>query len=321
MKKATKIWLVIAASLILIGFIMFISVMNQYKWDFTMLSTRTFETNDYELTEDFHSISIETSTANIQILPYNDGKCKVVCFEDIKSKHSVIVQEDTLVINEIDTRSWYDHIGINFRSPAITIYLPKTEYDSIRIRDNTGKIEISNEFTLNSMEISSNTGNVKVFASVAELLKIKTTTGKIQVENLSAGTVDLTVSTGEVTVSNITCTEDVKIIVSTGKAKINKVTCKNLISKGNTGDIILNNVVASESFSIQRSTGCVKFENSDAAEIFATTDTGDITGTLLSDKVFIPKTDTGRIDVPKTSTGGKCELTTDTGNIKITILN
>ena len=31
------------------------------------------------------------------------------------------------------------------------------------------------------------------------------------------------------------------------------------------------------------------------------------------------KTDTGRVDVPKTVEGGRCEITTDTGDIKITV--
>ena len=49
------------------------------------------------------------------------------------------------------------------------------------------------------------------------------------------------------------------------------------------------------------------------------THTGDVSGNLLSDKVFITETDTGRIDVPKTTTGGKCEIKTDTGDIRISI--
>ena len=49
------------------------------------------------------------------------------------------------------------------------------------------------------------------------------------------------------------------------------------------------------------------------------TNTGNITGTLVTDKVFLAHTDTGRIRVPTTTTGGRCELTTDTGNILLDI--
>ena len=46
---------------------------------------------------------------------------------------------------------------------------------------------------------------------------------------------------------------------------------------------------------------------------------GNVTGTLLTDKIFLAQSDTGRVDLPKTVGGGKCEITTDTGNIEISV--
>ena len=63
----------------------------------------------------------------------------------------------------------------------------------------------------------------------------------------------------------------------------------------------------------------MRFKNSDANDIFVETDTGHVTGTLLTDKVFITQTDTGDVDIPKTVDGGRCEIITDTGDIKINI--
>jgi DUF4097 and DUF4098 domain-containing protein YvlB len=83
--------------------------------------------------------------------------------------------------------------------------------------------------------------------------------------------------------------------------------------------MILENVIATEKISVERTTGDVKFAFCDAGEIFVKTDTGDVTGSLLTDKVFITETDTGKIHVPKLTTGGRCEISTDTGDIKISI--
>ena len=47
--------------------------------------------------------------------------------------------------------------------------------------------------------------------------------------------------------------------------------------------------------------------------------TGDIKGSFLTNKIFIAKTNTGDIEVPKTSAGGRCELSTNTGDIKVRI--
>ena len=76
-------------------------------------------------------------------------------------------------------------------------------------------------------------------------------------------------------------------------------------------------MIAAETFSIERNTGDVSFDGSDATEIFVKTTTGQVKGSLLTDKVFVAQTDTGHVDVPKTTTGGRCEITTDTGNVEI----
>lgn len=319
MRKTTKIWIVIAASLVFVGLIMFAAVMSEYKWDFSKLSTGKYETNTYEISEEFSNLSMNTDTADIIFALSDDGKCRVECYEEEKAKHSVAVQENTLVIKMIDERTWYDYIGINFGSPKITVYLPKAEYASLFIKESTGDIEIPKNFKFEGVDISSSTGDVNFFASASKLIKIRTSTGNVCVENTSAETLDLSASTGRITVSNVICGGDANINVSTGRTNLNNIECKNLTSSGDTGDISLNHVIAAEKFSIKRSTGDVRFDGSDAAEILVETDTGDVTGTFLSEKIFFVETDTGSVDVPESITGGRCEITTDTGDIELDI--
>ena len=193
------------------------------------------------------------------------------------------------------------------------------EYSTLIIEESTGDIEITPYFKFKTVDVSVSTGDVTCYASATERVKIEGSTGDICVENISAGEVDITVSTGKVTVSNVTCTGDVSVNVSTGKTVMTDVVCQNMDSNGSTGKISLQNVAASGTLSIKRSTGDVHFDGCDAAEIYVTTDTGSVTGTLLSEKVFIAASDTGRIDVPKTVTGGRCEITTDTGDIRLSV--
>lgn len=319
MSKGAKIWLIVAASLILIGGIIFVGVMTMLKWDFAKLSTNPYETNEYEMDEAFKAISVDIDTADITFISSENSKCSVVCYEQKNLKHSVTVKDDTLVIETVDTRKWYEHIGITFDTPKITVAIPEGEYGALSVRSSTGDVEISKDFKFESMDLSTSTGDVKNAASAAEAIKIKTSTGNIGIEGIAAGSLDLSVSTGRVNVSGVACEGDVSVVVSTGKAYLVDVACQNLSSSGNTGDISLKQVVAEERFSIERSTGDVKFEGCDAAEIFVEADTGDVKGSLLTDKVFITQTDTGRVDVPKSITGGRCEITTNTGNIQITI--
>jgi len=319
MRKNTKTLLVIATFLIVIGLIMFTLVMKKFSWDFTKLSTTNFETNTYEIDEAFNNISMDTDTADIIFALSNNGKCLVKCYEDSNEKHFVTTKEDTLIIKRNDNKNWYNNIKINFNSPKITVYLPKTEYNSILIMESTGHIKLPDTFKFNDVNISLSTGNVSFSASATEKVKIKASTGNINVKNMSAKELDLSVSTGDISILNVTCESNVNINVSTGKARLNNIECENLNSNGDTGDIFLENINIIEKLYIKRSTGDVKLDSSDAGEIYIKTDTGDVTGNLISEKIFITQTDTGSIDVPKTVNGGKCEIITDTGDVKITL--
>lgn len=319
MRKGTKIWLIIGSSFIVLGVLIFASVMTINRWDFTKLSTVKYETNTYPVSEEFNSISMKTDTADIFFLPSGDGTCQVICYEQEKIKYSVAVQDGTLTINALDERKWYDYIGIALGGPKITVYLPKTEYDMLFIKASTGDIEIPENLRFENIDILASTGDVQCYASVSGFIKIKLSTGDIRVENVSADALDLSVSTGDVTTSSIKCEGDIKIKVSSGDVRLTDIACKSFISTGSTGDISLKNVIATEQFSIKRSTGDVRFESCDAAAIFVETDTGDVSGSLLKDKTFVVESNTGRIDVPKTVSGGRCEINTATGDISITI--
>lgn len=320
MSKKTILWLTAAAALILTGSAIFVGVMSAMDWDFSKLSTSEKQTNHYEVSEDFQDISIRTNTADVLLVPSEDGKISVSCHEYARQKHTVSVVDNTLVIQYTDTRKWYDHIGINFGSAKITIAIPGGVYGDLSVRSHTGDVKLLEEYQFESIDISLTTGNVTCRATSLSDIKIKTTTGDILVDHVTAAGLSLVTSTGKVTANGVNCSVgDVSVRVSTGKTALTDLLCKNLTSEGDTGSITLKNVIASGRFSIERDTGNVKFENCDAEEIFVETDTGDVKGTLLSEKVFMAKSDTGKISVPKTVTGGRCEIETDTGDIKIQI--
>ena len=120
-------------------------------------------------------------------------------------------------------------------------------------------------------------------------------------------------------IRSVACAGNVGVSVDTGEAELTDVSCKRVVSNGSTGSITMENVLAEEAITVQRSTGDVKFEQCDGAEFLVTTSTGNVTGTLLSEKVFITQSSTGRVEVPETVTGGKCKITTSTGDILMSI--
>lgn len=320
MSKTTKIFLIIAGVLVVAGIAVFLVVMSINGWNFKKLSTVEYETNSYVIEEDFNKVIITTIEADIEILPSDDGKCKVVCYEEEKVKHEVKVESNTLVVDAKNSRKWYDYIRFfSFSPPKITVYMPADKLTSLYINGSTGDVDISSDFAFENIGISASTGNVNCYASAKDEIRIELNTGGIDITGITANKLNLSTSTGKIKVKMVTCSGDISVKVTTGDAIVMATDCKNLYSTGNTGDIKVVGVEAREKFNIERSTGDVEFENSDANEIYVKTSTGDIEGTLLSNKIFITQTSTGDVDVPRSTSGGKCELTTSTGDIEIEI--
>ena len=321
MRTATKVWLIVAGALTALGIIVFGTAFMAIGGDIAGFSTNKYETNEHQITDEFENILIKSNIATIKLVASEDDSCSVVCYEQTNLKHSVSVKDGALEIKVVDGRKWYEHIGINFSAPTVTVYIPKGEYGDLDISVSTGDVDIPKEFGFENIDVTASTGRVMLGATVKQEVNITTTTGDIVGNGVTAASMKLSVSTGRVELNGITCEGDLSVSVSTGKARVSGVTCKNFRSYGDTGKLYLGHLKAEEKIRVKRSTGDVTFEACDAAEISVRTDTGDVEGTLRSDKVFITRTDTGDVDVPRTTSGGRCEIITDTGDIEISIID
>lgn len=292
-----------------------------------------YETVTTECAGDFTKIVIQGKTETVRIRRIEEASPdtrtpRVTCSETDRMKHTVTVENETLTIRTVDTRKWYDHIGIHASgSPEIVLYIPDFPY-ALEIETHTGDVEIQGPSLGGDIRIQTETGDVSVQDAVGVNVSVQTSTGDIRwayreaptsekvniVENLS-----LITSTGHIRVENASCRGDLFLQVSTGKTLLENCRFANLESTGSTGDITLKNTVIKGDLNIRRSTGDVKLEDSDAAEIHIQTETGDVTGTLLSPKNFFTETSSGKVQVPRSVTGGECGITTSTGDIKLEI--
>ncbi len=319
MKTVTKISLIIAAVLTVVGGLIFTLALALEGWDIKKISTDKFETRTLEIYDNFENILVDIDTADIKFLPGETENTQILLKEYKNEKHTTDVTDKTLKITLTDKRHWTDYISFfSFESPKITVYLPKEEYLSLKIDTDTSDIEIPKNFKFQDINIKGSTADVKSEAMVKGDINITLSTGDITLSEIMAQNLNLKVSTGEVTLSKI-ATENLNLTVTTGDSNLKDISCTNLISNGDTGDMVLNNVIAYCIFNIKRNTGDINFDSCDASQVSIKTTTGDVIGTFETSKVFLCASDTGRIDVPKSTEGGKCEITTDTGDITIKI--
>ena len=154
MKSAAKVWIIIAVCLIFIGLIIFGGVMTMLEWDFTKLSTEKYETNIYDISEDFDSVSVITDTAQVVFLPSENSESRVICHEEKNAKHSVSVKDGVLIVELVDTKKWFNYISISVgNTPKLTVYLPKDEYASLTVVGSTGDVNVPEDFKFGSIDI------------------------------------------------------------------------------------------------------------------------------------------------------------------------
>ena len=340
MRRSVKIWIIVAASLICAGAIILGGVVTMNgSWNITNLFKTQYEVNEYSITDEFHDIVIKTSTADIEVVSSQSQDSSVICHERENLRYEVTVTDGVLEIKLIDSRKWYEHISFfSVDTASVKLVLPVGEYGDLTVKNSTGDVSTVKEHSFEKIDISvstgdiknyasskgdieikTTTGDVKNYASSEGKIKIKTETGDITADGVSAESVELSVDTGRIKANGLTCQKELRVTVDTGKCELVRVSCGELTSKGNTGDISMTSLISEGRIDIERDTGDVRFEYCDAVSVEISTETGDVKGSFLTDKVVYADTDTGRIDIPRCKSGGICEITTDTGDIKISI--
>jgi DUF4097 and DUF4098 domain-containing protein YvlB len=207
---------------------------------------------------------------------------------------------------------------VNISIDAITtdvVFLPSTD----------GKCKVvayQEENTEYAVSVADGTLNVQLVAEkkwYQEAFNFEEEKLTVYLPKTAYGTLTIDITTGDIEAKDILC-ERLTIDSTTGDVELKNVTCKTLFTDGTTGDVELENVVATESMYIERTTGDVEFVRCDGAEITVKVTTGDVSGTLLTEKIFLADTSTGDKEIPQSTTGGKCTITTTTGDISIKIV-
>ena len=319
MKKGKKIIIAVTCALLVVGIALFIFGLAMLGFDFKKFDAQEIQTNEYLLEEEFENIVIDVDTSDVSLIALQNTQGKVSVSDKEKVKHTVTVKDKTLFIGVEDTRKWYDHIGINFAELSVTLELPSGNYKALTVETDTGNCSISQSLSFENITVGTDTGDITMYASCTGTMDLETDTGFVLLRNTTAKEVKIETDTGDINLADVTVEETLQRECSTGKTTLTRVKAKNFISNGSTGDVHINECEFLQTLRIKTSTGDVRIELSDAGELFVETSTGDVKGILLSEKIFITKTSTGDIRVPSSTAGGRCEITTSTGDIFIEI--
>ena len=220
MKKSTKIMIALALCLIITGGIIFTYAMSSIGWDFTKLSTVSYVDVTYDVNESITEVSVTLDTADVTILPSEDGFCKVECYTEKDSPITARVENGCLIIEKNYSKAWYDYVGINFEGETVTVYLPETICAELNVKVSTGDVTLSRVISEEKMTIKTSTGDVMLEACDSAEILIKTGTGDVTASLLSPKSFDTTTSTGDVSVPESADGGKCTVTTSTGDIKI-----------------------------------------------------------------------------------------------------
>ena len=291
-----KVFITISVIILGLAALILLATLSACGWSFNRLLHPEVR-NTCEITDDFSDIEISIGTSDIKFVATDGEDVRVELVDGYKVTHSASVIDGILKIGTRDERQWYEHITIIPVEYEVTVYLPRTAWGALNIDAGTGDIEISRDFSFESVYVNASTGDISFESSVVGNATFALSTGDIEIKSESVGELAVSVSTGDIDLSH--------------------VNCKNLSTVSTTGSTELVSVIVEGKLSVECSTGDVNLIASDAGEIKIKTGTGDVKGTLLSPKIFYAETSTGRVNVPRSTEGGICEITTTTGDIKI----
>ncbi|MCR5687764.1 MAG: DUF4097 domain-containing protein [Lachnospiraceae bacterium] len=234
----------------------------------------------------------------------------VVLGFDPEKLANVQFSENTYEVNEsfrnIEIKSSIEHVRFAVSSDGkcrVATYCPDTISAEAMVEDNCLKIRTVDEGGVK--------GHIGIFVTEPYIT--------VYLPEKSYGSLQINQSFGKVSIPKGFTFTEADIESTTGGVSVSADITDSVAIKTTTGDVLLRDVAVSGDMNISCTTGEVQLEDCDASAITIKTSTGDVSGTLLTPKTFITDTSTGDIDVPDSEGEGRCEISTATGDIDISI--
>lgn len=238
MSKGKKIAIIIAVIFIGVGILMAGAALVLTGFNFSKLNTRNYEVQKVEVDETFNNIEIEDVECDIQLAKSNDGICRVEFTATEGIEHNISVDNGLLKVTRIDTRKWYECIGIfSWEEMRVTVYLPEKEYDSLKLNTVSGNIIVPEEFIFVNAVASSTSGDVIMSYVEAEELFASSTSGDVELFSVIInGDADIKAVSGDIELEGCDA-ESFRIKTVSGDVDGEILTTKNFVTNTTSGNV------------------------------------------------------------------------------------
>ena len=316
MKDGTKIALLAAGILLLLGVGAMIGGMRALRFDFTRLGTADPVTRTAEFTEPITDISLKGVHCETVLKPAPDGVCRVVFTGGEKLLLHASAESGTLTVSVEDGRKWYEMIGVFSFSDGLTVFLPEREYGSLTVELTSGSLEIPEDFVFSALTVQNVSGAVKLAAS-ADRLNVHTTSGAISVNGVRAKQAEIGSTSGSIRLSEVNAEETLTVETTSGSVTLEKCSAREIFACSTSGGIRLSEADAEDTLTVESISGGIRLDGGQAQKTEITSSSGSVKGTVTGEYLYDVRTSSGSISVPESGGSRLFRVTTSSGSVRI----
>ncbi len=232
--------------------------------------------------QDFHRIRIDVIAADVELIPSEDDKCRVMTTDSDYVEYTVDVAEDTLTVRATDTRKWYERLfTVSLGGRSVKVALPREEYKSLTVETVSGDVSINVRYTFSEdVTLTSASGTVGTAAAVGGHLEMRSTSGALCAMG-SLNTVTARSTSGKITLGGKTvdgdCTATAADLETTsGEIRVQTATLESLTAKTSSGGIRMESVTVAESVNAETTSGGISLLYTACGTLTVETGSGSI---------------------------------------------
>ena len=272
----------------------------------------------YDVDESFHSVSVRASSDDVQLLPAEDGRCRVSCGESERCRYRVSVENGTLTVTREDEGK--GQIGISFSTESIPlrIYLPEQSCKALTVDCSSGDVEAAEGLRFDKAEIGTTSGEIALRDFTAKELTLSSTSGDISLSRCDLGTLELSSTSGEIDLEDVVCTGAAKLRATSGDSTLEDSTLGSLDLSCTSGQVTLTRTVCGGALKVETTSGEITLRDLGAESFELSTTSGDVEGSVRGPVDFIVDSTSGDIHTSGGVRGAApCRVSTHSGDVDL----
>lgn len=314
-KKSTKIWLIAALVLILLGTVIGTVCLKTVGYDWSAFRLNdSFTQETQQIHQSIQDLDVFIQSGSLYIKLTADENPSVTSKLNGSSKVSVDIEDQKLIVRSesAEEMEWYERIWYT-QDETITINLTRKEYREITVYSQSADVFVQDQLQCFDANIETNSGDVVCDLNVQQTLNCKSGSGDAEI----TGTFNnLSVVSGSGTIDCNNCKAGaISLLTASGECTVRRSDCQQTVIISDSGDIFLMNTALADTLRVSTHSGDVMLTYCTANAIKIGTTSGDVLGVTDLDWKYTVHTGSGYVLVPTSAGEHACIVRTTSGDV------